>query len=158
MAKRGRSSPYKPEFVEKALKHCRAGATLRELAQIFGVHVDTICEWKLKYPEFSEAIKVGKSTADDRVEHALYNRAAGYSFDSEKIFVSKTGKVTRVKTVEHIAPDTTAQIFWLKNRRPDKWRDRQQHEVSGPDGGAIKTEVDLASGLAFTLKKGLKIS
>ena len=65
--------------------------------------------------------------ADTRVEQSLYQRAVGYSFKSEKIFY-KDGEVTRVPIVEHVPPDVTAQIFWLKNRDPARWRDAWQVE------------------------------
>jgi hypothetical protein len=66
--------------------------------------------------------------ADDRVERSLYNRAIGYSYDAVKIFCDKNGKVTRVPCREHVPPDVTACIFWLKNRNPAKWRDVQNVE------------------------------
>jgi hypothetical protein len=62
------------------------------------------------------SLKVGKEEADARIERSLYRRAVGYSFKSEKIFCNKDGEVTRVPIVEHMPPDVTAQIFWLKNR------------------------------------------
>ena len=62
------------------------------------------------------------------VERSLYSRAVGYSFNSEKIFCNKDGEVTRVPIVEHVPPDVTAQIFWLKNRDPAHWRDAWQME------------------------------
>jgi hypothetical protein len=66
----------------------------------------------------------GKEEADARVERSLYMRAVGYSYDAEKIFCDKNGKVTRVPYREHVPPDVTAQIFWLKNRDPAHWRER----------------------------------
>jgi hypothetical protein len=65
----------------------------------------------------------GKEEADARVKRSLYSRAVGYSFNSEKIFCNKDGDVTRVPYREHVPPDVTAQIFWLKNRDPAHWRD-----------------------------------
>jgi hypothetical protein len=62
------------------------------------------------------------------MERSLYSRAVGYSFNSEKIFCNKDGEVTRVPIVEHVPPDVTAQIFWLKNRDPANWRDAWQLE------------------------------
>jgi hypothetical protein len=66
--------------------------------------------------------------ADARVERSLYSRAVGYSFNSEKVFCNKEGEVTRVPIVEHVPPDVTACIFWLKNRDPAHWRDAWQFE------------------------------
>jgi hypothetical protein len=78
--------------------------------------------------DFLGSLKAGKEEADDRVERSLYSRAVGYSFNSEKIFCNKDGEVTRVPIVEHVPPDVTAQIFWLKNRDPAHWRDAWQME------------------------------
>jgi hypothetical protein len=72
----------------------------------------------------------GKAEADDRVERSLYSRAVGYSFNSEKIFCNKDGEVTRVPYVEHVPPDVTACIFWLKNRDPAHWRDAWQLDAT----------------------------
>jgi hypothetical protein len=106
----------------------RLGATDADLAEAFDVSVVTIDSWKIRYPEFLGPLKAGKEEADKRVEHSLYQRAVGYSFNSEKIFCNKDGEVTRVPIVEHVPPDVTAQIFWLKNRKPTEWRDVQQME------------------------------
>jgi hypothetical protein len=66
--------------------------------------------------------------SDNRVERSLYNRAVGYSFQAEKIFCNKDGIVTHVPYIEHVPPDVTAQIFWLKNRDPAHWRNAWQLE------------------------------
>ena len=70
-----------------------------------------------------------KDEADNRVERSLYARATGYSYDAVKIFHTKDGKVIKVPYTEHVPPDVTAQIYWLKNRRPDHWRDVQNIEA-----------------------------
>lgn len=108
--------------------------TDEELARFFDVHVATIYRWQATFPEFCEALKVGKAAPDDRVERSLYHKAVGYTFESEKIF-NYQGEIVRAKCVEHVPPDTTAAIFWLKNRRKDDWRDR--HEHTGADGSAL---------------------
>lgn len=125
-SKGGRPSVYNPEMAEQAKKLCEMGLTDDELARFFDVHVATIYRWQAKYPEFCNALKVGKEAADDRVERSLYHKACGYTFDSEKVF-NYQGEIVRAKTVEHVPPDTTAAIFWLKNRRKEAWRDK--HEV-----------------------------
>jgi hypothetical protein len=100
------------------------------MAAFFEVAVSTFYKWKNEHPEFSEAIKLAKVVADERVERSLYHRAVGYTFDGEKVFQFQ-GQVVRAQTKEHVPPDTTAMIFWLKNRRPKEWRDIRQHEVGG---------------------------
>ena len=125
-ARRGRPTKFRPEFVEQARKLCLLGLTDGELADFFGVAESTLNLWKITHPEFSEALKVGKDVADDRVEQSLYRKAVGYTFDSEKVFQYE-GQVVRAPIVEHVPPSDTAAIFWLKNRRSGAWRDK--HEV-----------------------------
>jgi hypothetical protein len=129
-AKTGRPSSYKPEFAKQVTKLCLLGATDADIADFFGVAISTIYKWKHEYPEFSEAQKSGKDAADERVERSLYNRAVGYTFESEKVFQFQ-GQIVRTPTREHVPPDTTAGIFWLKNRRSGAWRDVQKHEHGG---------------------------
>lgn len=133
-----RPSSYKPEFAEQAGKLCSLGATDEDLADFFKVHIRTISNWKGQYREFLQALKVGKDEADDRVERSLYQRANGYTSDAVKIFMpAGASKPVYAPYREHVPPDTTAMIFWLKNRRPDLWRDRVQNEHTGKDGGPI---------------------
>lgn len=120
----GRPSKYRPEFDGQAAKLCKLGATDRELADFFSVTEQTLNNWKSDYPTFFESLKRGKAESDERVEQSLYRRALGYSHDAVKILMTKDGDVYREEYVEHYPPDTTACIFWLKNRRPDAWRDR----------------------------------
>lgn len=120
----GRPSKYKSELDGQAAKLCKLGATDRELAEFFEVSESTLNLWKLQHPSFSESLKRGKAESDDRVEQSLYRRALGYSHDAVKILMTKEGAVFREEYIEHYPPDTTACIFWLKNRRPDLWRDK----------------------------------
>ena len=131
----GRPSKFDPAFVGQAEKLCKLGATDLELADFFEVHVATIHRWKADYPEFCDALKTGKQAADERVERSLYAKATGYTFDSVKIFQYE-GTPVEVPYREHIPPDTTAAIFWLKNRRPQEWRDRFEH--TGAGGGPVE--------------------
>ena len=117
-----RPSKYKAEYVAQAEKLCALGATDVQLADFFGVTESTIYEWKKSHIKFSEALKVSKVAADTKVERSLYERARGYSCPEDKVFCSN-GDVTVVPTTKHYPPDTTACIFWLKNRKPDDWRD-----------------------------------
>lgn len=127
---RGRPTKFKPEFTQQAEKLCLLGATDREIASFFEVTERTLNRWKADFPEFCQALKAGKQEADDRVERSLFNRAVGYSFDSEKIFNDKDRGITRAECVEHVPPDVTACIFWLKNRKPDNWRDKSDLDVN----------------------------
>jgi hypothetical protein len=144
-AKVGRPSSYKPEYVEQAKSLAALGATDREVAQFFRIAEATLNTWKHAYPEFLASLKTGKEASDQRVVSSLYRRATGYSYDAVKVFQYQ-GKELLVPYTEHVPPDTTACIFWLKNRQKADWRDRQEHELTGKDGGAI--EVSDPSGLA----------
>lgn len=134
MSDRGRPSKYKPEFVHQAKVACEAGFTDRELADLFEVSEVTINTWKVEHPEFSLALKEAKNVSDQRVERSLYHRAIGYTFDSVKIFPPKaSGEPPLIVPYrEHVPPDATSMIFWLKNRQPGKWRDVHKHEHGAP--------------------------
>ncbi|HDA7126325.1 TPA: hypothetical protein O5T86_001258 [Staphylococcus aureus] len=152
----GRPSSFRPEFVEQAKKLCALGATDEDLADFFGVAIRTISNWKSYQPEFLQALKGGKDEADDRVERSLYQKATGYTYDAIH-FSSFQGVVTATPYREHVPPDTTAMIFWLKNRRPDLWRDKTEqvirHEVAqlGDDELA---RIAASSGNGTSPKKG----
>lgn len=138
----GRPSNYRKEYAEQACKLCRLGATDREVADFFGVDVATVNRWKLRHPEFRESLKSGKTQADAEVSDRLYKRACGYSHVDTK-FATFEGTITDQREyTKHYPPDTIACIFWLKNRRPDLWRDKVGLEHTGPGGGPIQTEGD----------------
>lgn len=136
----GRPTAFKKEFIEQARKLCRLGSTDEDLADFFKVSIRTISNWKSEHAEFLQALKGGKEEADDRVERSLYQRAIGYTSDAVKIFMPAGAKApVYAKYREHVAPDTTAAIFWLKNRRKEDWRDR--HELTGADGTPLSIAV-----------------
>lgn len=127
-----RPSSYRPEFAEQARKLCLLGATDKDLAGFFNVSEQTVNAWKGAHPEFLESLKDGKERADAMVAERLYRRALGYEHPAVKIFADpKSGAEQIVDYTEIYPPDTTAAIFWLKNRRPDLWRDKQDVEHSG---------------------------
>lgn len=131
----GRPSSYKPEYAKQAKKLCLMGQTDKELADFFEVDVRTIYRWKGDYPEFCQSLKVGKDVADERVERSLYQKAIGYEQEAVKIFMpSGAPDPVYAPYVEKIAPDTTAGIFWLKNRRPADWREKVVTEHTDPNG------------------------
>jgi len=147
--KRGRPPKYKPEYVEQAEKLCtQFGADDAKLAEFFGVDVASISRWKVAYPEFREIVKKGKDAYDSQhVEKSLLQRALGYYYEEktyERIELKPPEDVmlegeknpppivgTKVKTViKSVAPDVTAQIFYLKNRQPARWRDKQDIDLT----------------------------
>lgn len=112
----------------------RDGLTNIQIAHNIGISERSFAEWISRFPAISSALKKGKAPVDLEVENALLKRALGYEYDEIVKELVPTGKFDKdgkpifnqhVKTVtKHIPPDTTAQIFWLKNRRPGKWRDK----------------------------------
>ena len=126
----GRPTGYKPEYADQAKKLCLLGATDKDLADFFGVCEATINNWKHDYPEFLESLKQAKAEADSRVERSLFERACGYEHPEDHIAVSG-GTPVITPTVKHYPPDTTACIFWLKNRQSGKWRDTKDITSGG---------------------------
>ena len=104
----------------------RDGLTDEDIAKQLNIGIRTLYEYKIKYPQFSQALKKGKEIVDYEVENALLKRALGYEYD--EITYECGEEVKRVR--KQVAPDTTAQIFWLKNRKPEQWREKQVIESS----------------------------
>jgi hypothetical protein len=134
----GAPSKYQPDFDEQAYKLALLGMTDKQLAIFFGVTEQTINNWKHSHPSFFESLKKGKQPADSEVVDALYGRAKGAEWIEQKevklrTVIYENGKrlkeEERVEVVEltkRAPPDTTACIFWLKNRQPVYWRDKQE--------------------------------
>ena len=118
----------------------RDGLTDEMIAKKMGIATSTLYAWKKNHKEISEALKRGKEIVDIEVENALLRRAKGYSYN--EVTVESVGKaVTKTKTVtKQVPPDTTAMIWWLKNRKPDLWRDKPEPQVDddADKGGMIE--------------------
>lgn len=125
----GRPTDYRAEYAVQAEKLCMLGATDIQLADFFDVSEQTINAWKHAFPEFLESLKDGKENADNAVVRSLYRRATGYEFESEKVFCVE-GSIVRTPIREFVPPSDTAMIFWLKNRKPKEWRDKQELELT----------------------------
>ena len=140
----------------------REGLTEVQIAKNLGIGYTTLKEYKKKYPAFSAALKKGKEVIDFEVENALLKRALGYEYtevtEERVIRKDEHGKVLTdihgfptydmvvTKTVKkEVAPDTTAQIFWLKNRKPKEWRDKRDVEHSGEVVQNINNKLDLSN-------------
>ena len=118
-----------------AYSFCLLGFTDEELAKEFEVSRRTLNEWKTKYPDFLHSLKSGKSIADGEVAKSLYKRAMGYKGKAIK-FATFEGRITdQLEYEAEYPPDTTAAIFWLKNRQPGKWREK--HEDKAESGNLI---------------------
>ena len=130
-----------PEGLTKLEGWTRNGLTDEQVAHNIGIRTSTLYEWKKRYPDISEALKKGKEVVDLQMENELMRRGLGYHYDEiewapvEK-FDEETGETTyelvEVKRKrKHVPGDVTAQIFWLKNRKPEAWRDKQDIEHTG---------------------------
>ena len=138
----GRPSSFDPDYLRQAEFLCSQGAaTDNDLADFFQVTTRTINRWKIAHPEFTAAIRRGKEAADNRIEDSLYHKAQEREIEEEQAIKVKTvtynenGKRLKeeerveIVMVKKIIPaDTTAMIFWLKNRRAQQWRDVHKHE------------------------------
>lgn len=134
-----------PEGLLKIQGWARDGLTDKEIAKEIGISKQTFYDWQKKYPDFSDSIKKNKEVADRSVEDALFRKATGYKTKEiirERQWNRTTGQyeLVTVKEVEKdVAPDTTAQIFWLKNRKPETWRDKREVLT---DGSADARDID----------------
>jgi len=147
-----RPTKYDESYNEQVIKLCKLGATDVQLADFFNVSEASIHRWKKDYPEFCKSIKEGKEIADATVAESLFHRAIGYSHPEDKIFCNSKGEETVIPTVKHYAPDATSAIFWLKNRRPDVWRDKRE-----VDFGENATEAIQAISTALTHSEASQI-
>lgn len=142
---------YRQEFATQAAKLCALGATNDQLADFFEVATRTIETWIADKQPFRDAVLNAKQIADEKVVRSLFERATGYSHPD--VHVSNfQGDITITPLVKHYAPDTTAAIFWLKNRDQKNWRDRT--ELTGADNTPLipQTEpIELARRVAFML-------
>jgi hypothetical protein len=137
---------------------CLLGATDAQMAKIFGVAESTWNAWKLKHPEFAEALCEGKDEADAKVAASLYQRAIGYRHIDFKMFQHE-GKVITKRFVKHYPPDTMAAMYWLNNRQRLNWAQRQ--EVTGAGGGPLEvkdvTDIEAARAIAFAMEEARQV-
>lgn len=108
----------------------RDGLTEEQIAKNMGITRTTLWDWKKKETNIFNALKKGKEVVDIEVENALLKRALGYTIRINEQKVDKDGCVHDLVKDVHIPGDTTAQIFWLKNRNPRKWRDKVEVETN----------------------------
>lgn len=119
----------------------RDGLTDEQIAKNMGIRRETLYAWVKKFPNISNALKRGKEVVDRQVENALLKRALGYRYDevtkesverlNPKTKQPETVLVETKRVTKEVQPDTTAAIFWLKNRKPEQWRDKKETELSG---------------------------
>jgi hypothetical protein len=115
----------------------RDGLTDEQIAENIGINRDTLYTWKKKYSDISDALKSGKEVADFQVENAMHKAATGFYYYEDA--VTNKGDVVSVKKYQ--PPNATLNIFWSKNRRPDRWRDKQEHDVNANVGVNIIDDI-----------------
>ena len=119
----------------------RDGLTDEQIATNMGISVASLYNCKRDHLEIFEALKEGKEVVDRQVENALLKSALGYMYD-EVTEERRDDELVVTKVVhKEVQPNTTAQIFWLKNRKRAEWRDRVENAITGADGGAVKVET-----------------
>ena|SRR6266581_3141549 len=130
--RRGAPTLYRPELAELSRRLALLGATDQEMADALGIDQVTLDRWKTRHKEFGIATQHGKIKADAEIAESLYNRALGYTHEAMKIFMPVGAETpVYVPYVQHYPPDTTAAVMWLRNRQPDKWRNRHEVNVTG---------------------------
>lgn len=130
----GPKSTYSPKFAKIAREACARGMTDIEVRELLDIGETTFHRWKNEHALFAEAFRLGKRQAHDRVERSLYHKAVGYTYLTERVVSGH-----KVTLKQHLPPDTAAAIFYLKNRRPQKWKDIHRQEV-GPAGAFDQIE------------------
>lgn len=148
----GRPSKYQDAMLEQAYKLALLGAKDEQISDFFHINIATLSNWKVEKPEFLEALKEGKLKADSEVADSLYNRALGYEYMEQQAHKLRDGKdenggiIERLEIIEVkrvVPPDTTACIFWLKNRQKEQWREKI--ELGGDKENPIQHTHNIAS-------------
>lgn len=116
--------------VKRAYKLCLLGLRNQDLSVAFGVSLSTIEYWYRINEDFKHAVDLGRQSADADVAASLFKRAIGYQEDDIHIAVYR-GEVIATPIKKNVAPDVTAQIFWLKNRQKELWSDKNKLEIEG---------------------------
>jgi hypothetical protein len=147
----GYPTKYDPNYhPKKVVGYCLLGLTDEQMAGIFEIDVATFYRWKNKHSEFCEAIKSGKEDADVKIAASLFKRASGHK--EKRIIPIKlrttvngegsTEKVEMVEVEDYYPPEVAAQIFWLKNRNPQMWRDKKEIELNDASNITGVTLID----------------
>ncbi len=148
--KLGRPSGFNDAISERIYELARLGKTDAEISSAIGVTSRTLNYWKAKNDNFFQTLRDNKAVADGFVEASLFQRACGYSHPETKVFYdAERGEVVEHEVMKHYPPDSTAMIFWLKNRQPERWRDQPEQinemEMPKPVYELIESKADKPS-------------
>lgn len=136
-----RPSKINDQIKKTILNLAKAGKTRAEIAEIVGINRTTLFRWCISDEKFCNALKETSAIADEMVEASLFQRAIGYTYTEEKVFLCK-GEIKKCKVTRHIPPDPTAMIFWLKNRCPTDWRDSHKQDYDDLKNVTIRLAYD----------------
>ena len=151
--KRGRPTAYLPAYAEQGRRLAMLGLTDVEMAEFFSVSERTLNTWKKAHPDFLQSLKSGKIEADTHVATGLYQSAIGGHVVTEtREQEAPGGSITRTTETKQVPPNVTAQVFWLKNRQPAKWRDKQEIQQDISMTGVASIE-ELDAFFAETMRK-----
>lgn len=149
MARPSKYETHVAPRLEEVKDWVRNGATDEEVIRKLGISERSFYEYKKEFSQFSQSLKESKEVVDSQVESALLKRALGYEYDETTRERNDKGELVVTKVVhKQVVPDTTAQIFWMKNRRPDKWRDKPVDDTNVEDKSVSVTLTieDLSGG------------
>jgi transposase-like protein len=138
----GRKPKYQAAMARIARKACERGMTDLEVANLLDVSASTLYRWRTEYPQFARLFRLGKIEADNRVERALFSRAVGYDYEVEKQIMTRRGP-QMLRWREHMPPDVAAALAYLRNRRPDRWRDTHRIEHTRSPYDHIESTAEL---------------
>lgn len=145
----GRPNKFFEANKELIFKLAARGFDDAEIAEVLGVQRQTVCNWKKKYPDFFDTLKIQKEMADSKVERALFERACGYSHPETRaqwVSDEKGGRWEYAELIKHYPPSEVACIFWLKNRKPEQWREKVD-----PSGASAESLAETLSKMAERL-------
>lgn len=146
MAKRASYKLYQEYLTEDGLKKIeswsRDGLSMEQMAHNIGIHPETWRKWRDRYPEMQQAVDTGQRPLNFEVENQLLKKCFGFEHAEEQAVKDKDGDITVKRVMKYYPPDTTALIFWLKNKKPDIWGDvyRQQVQIENAEDIAEKQE------------------
>lgn len=128
------------EGLERVNQWAEKGLSLKQISHNMGIAYGTLFEWQREFPQLNDVIKKGQMVVTEEVENAMFMAATGYEYEEETSELMDNGELKVVKKVKKSqAPNVTAQIFWLKNKNPQEWKDRV--EVKSEHEGKIIVEL-----------------
>lgn len=157
MARTGPKPKFNEKLAELFIRLSKDGKTVEQIADVTGVTSRTLRLWMAKNPDLFHAVKEARQVADELVEAALFSRATGYSHPETKAFCYE-GCIVTEDLEKHYPPDTQAAMFWLRNRQPERWKEKTEGDVNVSQSVSVNTMTDeqLDAKIAGLISKGNK--